>query len=175
MSNYLAGLRVGGTLEMRGPTGLERYGSKGPGTFTRSEREWSGITHIAMISGGTGVTPMLQIINHVLQDKLDPTHVSLLSFTTAVSDFLLKDELEELKEGSNGRFMFQFVCSRAAPGGPHKNIFLGSMRNLKADMLVELLGVPTGDTTMVCICGPDGFTDHAKTLCKQHFTNVLIW
>jgi ATP-dependent Clp protease protease subunit len=40
MTQHLARLRVGDALEMKGPTGLERYGERGPGSFSRGERAW---------------------------------------------------------------------------------------------------------------------------------------
>jgi cytochrome-b5 reductase len=175
MTTYLAGLHPGDALEMRGPTGMERYGSQGPGTFSRAEQSWSGIKHIAMLSGGTGITPMLQIANHVLQDKADLTSMTLLSFTTTVSDIMLKDTLQELQAGSSGRLTVKYICSRAAPEELGKSIGRGSMRGLNEETLVELLGVPTGEDTMVCICGPDGFSEQAKALCDQRFKNVLVW
>lgn len=175
MTTHLASLRPGDLLEMQGPTGLERYGGKGPGTFSRGERQWSGIQHIAMLSGGTGITPMLQIANHVLQDRQDPTRLALLSFTTTASDIMLQDTLQALQAGSSGRLAVKYVVSRAAPGELGKNVLSGSMRSLSAGALVDLLGVPTGEETMVCICGPDGFTEQAKVLCKQRFKNVLVW
>ena len=175
MTNHLAGLHPGDTVEMRGPTGLERYGGKGPGTFSRGEQEWGGITHIAMLSGGTGITPMLQIANHVLQNKADPTVVTLLSFTTTASDIMLQDTLQDLQAASSGRLNVKYICSKAAPEELEKNVLKGSMRGLSEGALVELLGVPTGEQTMVCICGPDGFTEQAKELCDSRFKHVLVW
>jgi cytochrome-b5 reductase len=175
MTTYLAGLQPGDAVEMRGPTGLERYGGKGPGTFSRGKQEWRGMTHIAMLSGGTGITPMLQMANHVLQDKADPTIMTLLAFTTTVADIMLQDTLQDLQAASSGRLDVKYICSKAAPEETGRNVLKGSMRELSGGALVDLLGVPTGEGTMVCICGPDGFTEQAKALCDQRFKNVLVW
>ena len=177
MTNYLASLKVGDVVAMQGPTGLERYAPAGPGTFSRAERVWKGITHVALVSGGTGITPMLQIANHVLQDAADKTKLSLVSFTTTVNDIMLGDELRALAEASRGALRLKFVASNASPaqirGAP--DVHQSSMRLLTSDSLRELLGVPGGPTTMVCICGPDGFVTRAKELLQPNFVNVLVW
>ena len=178
MTTHLAALRVGDSVEMMGPTGLERYAPNGPGTFARgSSQEWSGITHVGLVSGGTGITPMLQIANHVLQDPGDATRLALLSFTTTPADIMLEGTLRDLAAGSAGALSLTFVAShatdeelRARPG-----LVRASMRALDADALAALLALPRGPTTRGCVCGPDGFAKHAKALLAERFENVLVW
>jgi len=181
MTQHLAALRVGDAVEMMGPTGVERYGEAGPGTFARgSAQEWAGITHVGLVSGGTGITPMLQITNHVLQDPRDRTRLAMLSFTTTPEDIVLEAPLRALAAGSGGQLRLTFAAShdvgaealRARPAGM---LVRASMRELDADALAALLGVPAGPHTMVCVCGPDGFAKRAKELLAQRFENVLVW
>ena len=115
MSTHLGGLRVGDAVEMIGPTGIERYGARGPGTFSRGAQEWRGISQVALVSGGTGITPMLQIANHVLRDPRDATRLSLVSFTTTAADIMLEDALRALAAASAGALTLTFVASQAAP------------------------------------------------------------
>jgi cytochrome-b5 reductase len=178
MTQHLHGLRVGDSVEMMGPTGLERYGLAGPGTFARgTSHEWAGISHVGLIAGGTGVTPMLQIANHVLQDPRDATRLSLLCFTTTPDDIILEEALRALAARSAGQLRLTFVAShaseaelRARPG-----LRCASMRALDAAALEEMLGVPRGPHSMVCVCGPDGFSRQAKALLSESFENVLVW
>ena len=90
MSTYLHSRKPGDYIEMAGPTGLHRYSPQGPGTFSYSKKTWHGIKYIGMLAGGTGITPMLQIANHILQDPADSTIVSLISFNTLPADVLLQ-------------------------------------------------------------------------------------
>lgn len=179
MSTHLAALRVGDAVEMMGPTGIERYAPRGPGTFSRGGKEWAGITHVALVGGGTGVTPLLQIINHVLADPADATRLRLVAFATAVDDFVLEDRVRALARGSRGALSAAFVASRAPPRGapplPADVVAPASMRDLSAAALRDLLGVPAGRATMVCVCGPDGFAERAKALLAPHFENVIVW
>lgn len=79
--------------------------------------------HLAMLAGGTGtllslaqnvacsfshltwdplawtkpgITPMLQVIEEVLSEKEDQTHVSLVFANNAEEDIILKDRLDQL-------------------------------------------------------------------------------
>jgi ferredoxin-NADP reductase len=52
--------------------------------------------NIAMIAGGTGITPMLQVIRQIFNDVGDTTRVNLLFANVSSADILLKKELDEL-------------------------------------------------------------------------------
>ena len=178
MSTFLAQLRVGDSVEMKGPTGLERYGEEGPGTLSRGGASWRGVGHLALVAGGTGITPMLQIANHVLQDGADATQMSLLSFHNSYEDILLSGTLRGLAAGSGGGLRLKFVCSNV--GGKellaHGDVARGSMRALSGKQLAALLGVPQGAGTVVCLCGPDGFVQRARELLEPLFPgNVIVW
>ena len=177
MTQHLSKLRVGDDVEMMGPTGLERYAVDGPGSFSRGSKVWKGIEHIGMLSGGTGITPMLQICNHVLQDSHDPTSLSLLSFTNTVADIMLDERLRTMAERSRGALRLTFVASQASEEDlkTRPDVRLASMRTLTSDQLIDMLGVPADSSTMIAICGPDGFVQSAKALLAGRFDNVLVW
>jgi len=178
MTPLLEKLRIGDHVDMMGPTGLERYGVEGAGTFSRgSGKVWRGIKHVGMISGGTGITPMLQISNHVLQDKSDSTQLSLLSFTNTVDDIMLGDTLRSLSKDSMSSFKLTFVASHASDDelSIHSDVVRGSMRSMSIVELSKLLSVPSGPETMICICGPDGFVKTAQKLLEGKFENILVW
>ena len=185
MSTYLASARVGDFVEMMGPTGLERYAPEGvPGTFSHGPaRQWAGITHIAMVAGGTGITPMLQIANAVLQGhpRGDVTLLSLIAFSTGLDDILLEGQLQALAAGSKGQLRLTFAASGASDAqlaarpGP-RDAVRASMRSLSAAQLAELLNAPADECTMVCVCGPRGFCTQAVTLLEEAgYPNVLFW
>lgn len=44
----------------------------------KSEPQTVTAKHVGMIAGGTGITPMLQLIRQVLKDKEDKTELCLL-------------------------------------------------------------------------------------------------
>ena len=70
MSQLLASLSIGDSILMKGPKGHLDY--KGKGSFTIAHKKDNVISYkmkkIGMIAGGTGITPMLQIIRAILKD-----------------------------------------------------------------------------------------------------------
>jgi cytochrome-b5 reductase len=65
--------------------------------------------YIGMIAGGTGITPMLQIVNAVLKNPNDVTRVSLIFANVAESDILCRKELDKLAD--DPRFSVYYVLN----------------------------------------------------------------
>ena len=59
MSQYLDTLEMGSDVIVKGPVGLHEY--KGHGVFKDAAKSIKS-KNIGMIAGGTGITPMLQIM-----------------------------------------------------------------------------------------------------------------
>ncbi|KAG7274826.1 hypothetical protein CRUP_038799 [Coryphaenoides rupestris] len=100
MSQYLDNMAIGDTIDFRGPNGLLVY--KGDGQFSirpdkKSEPKVKTFKHVAMIAGGTGITPMLQLIRSITADPMDNTTCSLIFANQTEKDILLREELEEVK------------------------------------------------------------------------------
>jgi cytochrome-b5 reductase len=69
-----------------------------------------------MIAGGTGITPMLQIIRAALKNPLDRTKLSLIYANVNPDDILLKNELEELAAAHSNRFKVFYVLNNPLAG-----------------------------------------------------------
>ena len=108
MSQYIENLKIGETLDFTGPKGRLEY--KGCGSFKidgikKSDpmRE-SHVTEIGMIAGGSGITPMWQIIQDVFQNcQNDKTKIHLLFANKTEDDILLRSGKTFL-DGNNDRF-----------------------------------------------------------------------
>jgi cytochrome-b5 reductase len=74
MSQHLDTLKIGDTIEMKGPKGHMEY-LKG-GNFTvkplGKPKESRQTNQIIMMAGGTGITPMLQILHFIFRSTGDP-------------------------------------------------------------------------------------------------------
>ena len=95
MSQHIENLKIGDTLDFTGPKGRLEY--KGCGRFkidgikkSDSSRECH-VTEIGMIAGGSGITPMWQIIQDVFQNNTkDKTKIQLLFANKTEADILLR-------------------------------------------------------------------------------------
>ncbi|EPB66326.1 oxidoreductase, FAD-binding protein [Ancylostoma ceylanicum] len=115
MSQHLEQMKIGGSIEFRGPSGLIVY--KGNGKFAiRADKKAPPkervFKSISMIAGGTGITPMLQIISAILKSDDDNTHISLLFANQSEEDILCRKELDELALKHSDRFKVWYTVDR---------------------------------------------------------------
>ena len=151
MSQYLDNLAIGETIDVSGPKGKLSYKGLGKIYIKHRPRDESYdiryAKHIGMIAGGTGITPMLQIIRKALKDPKDSTAFSLIFANQTEKDILLRDELEELaKEHSN--FKVWYTLDKAEDEN-----WKYSTGFVTKDMIQEHLP-PPGDNTQIFMCGP---------------------
>ena len=108
MSQYLENMTIGDSIDVRGPSGLCVY--NGLGIFSikpdkKSPAKTVDVTHVSMIAGGTGITPMLQLITAVFRDPIhDQTNLALLFANQSEEDILVREELEAIQAEHPDRF-----------------------------------------------------------------------
>lgn len=95
----MATLIVGQTIKVKGPKGAMVYS---PNMVKR----------FGMIAGGTGITPMLQIIRAIIRGRAsgDDTEVDLVFANVGVEDILLKEDLDQLAQEDKG-FRVHYVLN----------------------------------------------------------------
>jgi len=154
MSQHLHGLEVGDTIDVRGPTGHIDYSGRGRFALDATRRtstaparpaEIREAKKVGMIAGGTGITPMLQVIRAALRDAKDATEWSLLFANQTENDILLRGELESLKE--DGRVSVHYTLDRPPEGWEYSAGFIDE------EMLGEHMPAP-GPDTQILMCGP---------------------
>ncbi|XP_053575056.1 NADH-cytochrome b5 reductase 3 [Bombina bombina] len=157
MSQYLEGLKIGDTIDFRGPSGLLVY--KGRGTFEirpdkKSQPVTKKVKNLGMIAGGTGITPMLQLIRDIVKDKDDETTCYLLFANQTEKDILLRDELEEIQTSNSSRFKLWYTLDKAPEEWNYSQGFVNE------DMIKSSLP-PPGDDVLVLMCGPPPMIQYA--------------
>ncbi|KAJ5795963.1 uncharacterized protein N7518_004503 [Penicillium psychrosexuale] len=138
ISKYLTELNIGDNMKVRGP--------KGAMVYTPNM-----CRHIGMISGGTGITPMLQVIKAIIRNRPrnggnDTTKVDLIFANVNPEDILLKDQLEELEKEDDG-FRIYYVLNNPPEG------WTGGVGFVTPDMIKERLPAPAADVKIL-LCGP---------------------
>ena len=69
------------------PTGSIEH--LGRGNWQYAKRQIKGMSHVGMLAGGTGITPMYQIVQEALRDTSDKTKFSLIFANQTLEDILL--------------------------------------------------------------------------------------
>ena len=128
--------------------------------------------NVGMIAGGTGITPMLQLLTAIFKDPADTTRVWLLFANQSEDDILVREELEATQKAHPDRFHLWYTVDRPPSDWAYSSGFIN------AAMLREHMA-PAGADTQICICGPPPMITYA---CKPAFKelghkeeNCLYW
>ncbi|DAZ96533.1 TPA: hypothetical protein N0F65_011210 [Lagenidium giganteum] len=150
MSQHLDSLKIGDTIEVSGPKGKLTYVGKGEIHIKHRARDPAPeIRHakkVAMIAGGTGITPMLQVIRRALKDENDKTEFYLLVANQTEKDILLREELDAMAANHDNVHVW-YTIDRAEEGWKY------SVGYVTADMIKEHLPA-AGPDVQVFMCGP---------------------
>lgn len=133
ISRYVSLLKIGDKIRVKGPKGQFNYSP----TLSRE---------IGMIAGGTGITPMLQIIRAALKDPQDQTKLSLIYANVNYEDILLKKELDELADKYPSRFKVFYVLNNPPTG------WTGGVGFVSKAQVAEHLPASRDDIKML-LCG----------------------
>jgi NAD(P)H-flavin reductase len=76
MSQHLDRLRLGDKVDVKGPVGRFLY--EGREMAEIGGRPLPHVERLGMLAGGTGITPMYQLVQAILRDPQDATRCSLL-------------------------------------------------------------------------------------------------
>ncbi|KAI5928395.1 NADH-cytochrome b5 reductase 1 [Camillea tinctor] len=135
ISKHMASLAVGQTIRVRGP--------KGAFVYTPNM-----VRHFGMIAGGTGITPMLQVIRAIVRGRPtgDKTEVDLIFANVSPQDILLKEDLDALAKEDAG-VRVHYVLDKPPEG------WTGGVGYVTADMITKWLPKPAPDVKIL-LCGP---------------------
>jgi len=146
MSKYVHQMKKGDTMDIKGP--IPKY----PYEANKFEK-------LALIAGGTGITPMMQIIEEVLFNPNDKTKVTVLFANTTMGDILLREDLDKLAQKYPDRLKVYYTVDKHADE-KEKRSWRGESGHVTADMLKRLLPMPAkkdDESLLAMVCGPPGF------------------
>jgi cytochrome-b5 reductase len=150
MSQHLESLKIGDSIQVRGPSGNLCYDGLGQFAIRKnktSPQVRSKYSNVGMIAGGTGITPMLQVIRAALKNEDDKTKLWLLFANQTEEDILLRKELDEISQTHPDRVKIWYTVDRSAPGWNYSTGFVS------AEMIEAHLPAPSPDT-LILLCGP---------------------
>lgn len=141
-SQYLANLELGDQVLFRGPKGAMKYR---PGMCKR----------IGMIAGGTGITPMYQLIRAICEHERDTTEISLIYANRTEGDILLRAELEDFARRFPRQFKLHYMLDEAPEEWAYGTGYV------TPGVMKERLPAPAEDAAIM-LCGPPGMVNAAK-------------
>lgn len=135
ISRHLATLKIGDKMKVKGPKGAMVYSK-------------NMVRRFGMIAGGTGITPMLQIIRAIQRGRKsgDKTEVDLIFANVNPEDILLREDLDRLNKEDPGIRVYHVLNNP-----PEK--WDGGSGFVTAEIIKERLPAPADDVKIL-ICGP---------------------
>ncbi|KAF9362545.1 NADH-cytochrome b5 reductase [Mortierella sp. NVP85] len=135
MSSHIHNLKPGDTLSVKGP--ISKYPLK------PNQHET-----VSLIAGGSGITPMIQIISGILKNKADKTKIHLIYANVSPQDIILKDELDAYAKAHPDQFKITYVVDKPAEG------WNGPTGYVTAELIKKSIPDIGKGNTKVFVCGP---------------------
>ncbi|KAI9311884.1 hypothetical protein BX666DRAFT_1838720, partial [Dichotomocladium elegans] len=120
---------------------------------------------IGMIAGGTGITPMYQLIRRILQNPDDKTkRLWLIYCNKTEEDILLKKELDALQAHHPDRLTIMYVLEETTDTKYARGY-------VTEDMVRQMEEL---ENRMVFVCGPDGMLSHVSGQRARDFSQGSV-
>jgi cytochrome-b5 reductase len=145
MSRYLKKFKIGDKIKIKSTTN-KYYRSKN-------------VKSIGMIAAGTGIAPMMQVIQKVIKDGSSDIEMVLLFSNVLEEDILLKERLEELQTKSKNLTIHYTLTNS-------KDSWTGIRGRIDKDKIQQLLPPPSM-TTQILVCGPIAMTNAMELLLND--------
>jgi NAD(P)H-flavin reductase len=157
VSQYLESMSIGEKISVKGPTGGFTF--CGTGQYSHSSGRKGKCHQIGMICGGTGITPMYQIMQAVLLDKTDgDTKMSLIFGNRTKEDILMRDEIEKVaEEMGEDRFRHWHVLSEEKSNNWEFSIGRINKEIIGEHLFPDQWDAQTSEdlsTKIILLCGP---------------------
>lgn len=153
MSQYLGKLSIGDTIDVKGPLGHVTYQGRGAMSINHKP---VGVKKFSMLCGGTGITPMFQIIAAVLRDPEDTTEMFILYANRTEEDMLLRPELDAMAAAHPNRLHLKHVLSRPKLSIAPTGVVFG---RINTDMIRSFLPSGSESGSVALLCGPQTLLD----------------
>ncbi|KAJ8084823.1 hypothetical protein AAF712_011652 [Marasmius tenuissimus] len=135
-SKHIHSLQPGDTLAIKGPI------PKWPWKMNEFDE-------VALIGGGSGITPLYQVVSHALADRSNNTKFTLLFSNVTEADILLRSELDALKKKYPDNFNVVYVLDKPPQGWEGPSGFIS-----KELLEKHVASASLKDKVKVFICGP---------------------
>ncbi|KAJ2684793.1 hypothetical protein GGH99_003934 [Coemansia sp. RSA 1285] len=136
MSSHIHSMSPGDKLMMKGP--IQKY------PYTANK-----LKEIGMIAGGSGITPMLQLITHVLDNPDDKTKLTLVFANKSEDDIILRSRLDDLAKKHPDKLKVHYVVDKAQ--SPN---WKGDVGFVTKELVQKYMPASSNQDVLVSVCGP---------------------
>lgn len=159
MTKALDAIPIGHFVDFKGPIGKFEYLGRGKCAVNGNIRH---VKRFFMISGGSGITPIFQVLRAVMQDKEDPTTCVVLDGNRLIEDILCKEDLDVFARENVDRCKLLYTLTQ----GPED--WDGLRGRIGAPLLKEHVVRGEENDSMVLICGPEALEKTAHKALNEH-------
>lgn len=146
MTQALDAVPTGHFVDFKGPVGKFEYLGKGLCLVSGKRRR---VSRFNMICGGSGVTPILQVLRAVAEDWDDTTECVVLDGNRVEEDILCKSRLDQIASSAVRKCRLIYCLSRPSP------TWKGRKGRIGMTMISTEIGSPRPNKDdMVLLCGP---------------------
>ncbi|ETN18365.1 hypothetical protein PPTG_03992, partial [Phytophthora nicotianae INRA-310] len=139
LSKHIVELKEGDSLDMKGP-------------FPKFSYYPNRYKSIGMIAGGSGITPMLQLIKTICRNPEDRTEITLLYCSVSEEDIILREEVEAMM------YLYPQISVIHVLSNPSAE-WKGLTGFVSKEMVEKYMPGPSDDN-LVCVCGPPPMMYH---------------
>ena len=157
MTRALDSIPVGHFVEFKGPVGHFEYLGKGLCTVSGQSRN---IKRFVMVCGGSGITPIFQVMRAIMTDPEDKTKCLVLDGNRVEQDILCRTDLDAMSSANQDKCKLVYTLSN---GGDD---WMGLRGRMDAPFFDRELGpcqCGAGEE-MVLICGPEAMEKSVKAI-----------
>lgn len=144
ISKMISELQIGDFIKVKGPKGFYNY-------------EPNILQSIGMVAGGTGISPMYQIIKAIFNNPNDRSKVTLIYGNQSITDISLKKELDSIVKSKPNQFKVIYIVDKVDEGKPWD----GEVGYVTTQIMAENLPGPSKSSQLL-ICGPPPMVSSVK-------------
>jgi nitrate reductase (NAD(P)H) len=159
MTKALDAIPTGHWVDFKGPIGKFEYLGRGLCAVNGKERR---VKRFFMICGGSGITPIFQVLRAVMQDREDATHCTVLNGNRLVEDILCKEDLDKFARENGERCRILNTLTK----GPEE--WEGLRGRIGKELLEQHCIRDQGECeSLVLICGPEALEKAAHKALSE--------
>ena len=139
MSHHIFQMEIGDTLDCKGP-------------FPKLPYQPNMKKRIGMLAGGTGLTPMLQVLQEIASNPDDKTEVDFIFANRSPRDIILHEELAAM-ERKHPNIRVHYCVSKTGVEPWH-----GHVGHINRELVEKICPKPQdGEDILILVCGPPPF------------------